>query len=103
MTATVYIKKGSYGMIYQFTFENVDYSAYSGKGSGLFVWSNSTQLISASCSMVYSNPDTVVSYTVLSGDFDTAGDYDAEIIFTRASFREKSDTFVWIVEETAST
>jgi hypothetical protein len=104
MTVKVKIKKDDYGMTYQFTVENIDYSDSTGYTSKLYVWKGDTILVDAGvCTAVYSSTNTVVSHVVVDGDFDTIGEWDAEIEFTKTGFRESTETFIWEVIETGMT
>jgi hypothetical protein len=98
MTVRVRIKENAYGMNYQFTIEDVDYSSYSAK---LYVWKGDTTLIDGKdASVSKSGSDTVVTYTVADGDFDVVGEWKAEIVFYSAlTFEESTETFEWEVVE----
>ena len=104
MVTEVKIKKGSYGMVYSFTFESVDYSGYSAK---LYVWKDSTLLINGgTCSVTLSGSDTLVKYTVKKTDFVDAetADYNAEVQFySGETFLDSRVTFTVKVEKTAPT
>jgi len=97
MTKTVYVKEGTKGQTYTFTFENVDYSSYSAR---INIWSDSTLLVDgSSCSVSYDGTDTTVSYVVESSATATSGEYLAEIVFYESTtFIEASETFRWIVK-----
>jgi hypothetical protein len=91
-------KKGAYGFIWQFTFEDIDYSTYSAK---LYVWDDlSTKIIDGkACVVAKSGTDTLVSYTVGSTDFTSTKErYNAEIEFYSGTFNEKSETFKIVID-----
>lgn len=102
MTVRIKIKQGDYGMDYVFTIENVDLSSVAGYTAKLFVWKGSTVLVNGgSCTNVYQGGNTVVTYTVQSGDFDSVGEWNAEIEFTQSTtYKESTASFIWEVVET---
>lgn len=103
MVVKVYIKRRAYGMVYAFTIKNINLSD---KTATLWLWNDRTLLISGGvCTISYSGStgNTTVRYTVLNGDFPTVEDYDSEIRFSGPDYREKSETFLWVVEESAPT
>lgn len=92
-------------MVYSFTVENADLSAYT---AYLSVWKGTETLLSETVcdSVTFSSPNTIVLYTVKSGDFDVVGIWNAEIKFKGVSgetttYEERTDTFVWEVKEAA--
>ena len=103
MVVKVYIKRRAFGMPYAFTFKKVNLSD---KTASLWLWRDSTARISSgTCTISYSavTEDTTVTYVVQDGDFPSVEDYDAEVRFSGVDYREKSETFLWIVEEAAPT
>ena len=103
MTVRIKIKQGDYGMDYVFTIEDVDLSSINGFTATLEVWKGTTILVTGGvCTNIYQGGNTVVTHTVVDGDFDTVGEWDAEIEFTKAQYKESTDTFIWEVLETGS-
>jgi hypothetical protein len=62
------IVRGSYGATYTATIEDEDYSGFTAL---LYVWNrNNTKILNGkSCSVSYSAPNTIISYTIAQGDF----------------------------------
>jgi len=95
MVVKVSIKKNDYGMNYVYTIEDVNLTAYTCK---LYVWLGSTTLVDGeTVSTALSGSDTVCTYTVQSGDFDTVGEWKAELAFTGGTYSERTETFTWEV------
>ena len=98
MVVKVDIKKNDYGMAYEFTIEDINLTGYTCK---LYVYLGSSTLVDGEeLVLTYSGGDTICSYTVQSGDFDTVGDWDAELEFTGGSYAETTETFIWKVRKT---
>jgi len=98
MVVLVTIKKDDYGMNYVFTIEDVNLTAYTCK---LYVYRGSTTLVDGeTVSTALSGTDTICTYTVQSGDFDTVGKWNAELEFTGGSYAETTETFIWEVLKT---
>lgn len=104
MVVRVKIKKDDFGMDYIFTIEGVDLSDAQGYTSKLYVWKGDTLLVDGgTCTAALVESDTLVTYTVASGAFDTVGIWDAEIEFTKSTtYKESSETFEWEVLETSA-
>ena len=103
MTVRINIKKDDYGMDYVFTIENVDLSDIGGYTAVLKVWKGTTSLVTAgACTSVYQGGNTVVTHTVVDGDFDTIGEWNAEIEFTKTGYKESTASFIWEVVETGA-
>jgi len=102
MVVRVRIKKDDFGMAYIFTIEDVDLSEAQGYTSKMYVWKGDTLLVDGgSCTAVLVGSDTKITYTVVSGDFDTVGVWNAEIEFTSSTtFKRSTETFEWKVLET---
>jgi len=101
MTVRINIKHNDYGMDYVFTIESVDLSDVAGYTTKLYVWKGSTTLVNGgSCTSVYQGGNTVSTYTVVDGDFDTVGEWNAELEFTKTGYKESTASFTWEVVET---
>lgn len=99
MVTKVNIKKGDYGMTYQFTIENVNLSQAAGYTPKINIWKGITSLITGgSCTSVYTSPDTIVSYIVATEATSVEGRWSGEIEFTKTGYKESTKTFEWEVE-----
>ncbi len=92
----MYIKQGNYGMTRGFRLVGKDRGSAAGFSATITVKSvvDETVIVDAqTCTTTLSGSDTLVAYTVQDGDFDTAGDYTAEITWTKSGYVEDCKTF----------
>jgi len=97
------VKKDNYGFTQQFTVKQADGSAkdLTGLTVTLKVWDTSGNLKFSGTCTVTDAANGVCTYTPAASDFDTVGDYKAELELTKANYREDTDTFTISVRETA--
>ena len=97
------IKTMAFGMEKRFRLQDYNRSTVGGYTVKITIWHLVDDIITkivdgAACTAVISGSDTIVVYVPADADVFTAiGDYNAEIIFTKAGYDEPCKTVAWRV------